>query len=79
MRINEIIFDENNGEIFVKLLGNKILVYDFYGKFKWCLSFDWEVLFIFDYDKDNLICYDMLDYYSKGEDRIKLYYIILLK
>lgn len=28
-RINEIILDENNGEIFVKSPGNKILVYDF--------------------------------------------------
>lgn len=30
-RINEIILDENNGEIFVKSPGNKILVYDLYG------------------------------------------------
>ena len=32
-RINEIILDESNGEIFVKSPGNKILVYDLYGKF----------------------------------------------
>ena len=42
-RINEIILDENNGEIFVKSPGNKILVYDLYGKFKRCLSLDREV------------------------------------
>ena len=54
-RINEIILDENNGEIFVKSPGNKILVYDLYGKFKRCLSLDREVSSIFDYDKDNLI------------------------
>jgi len=34
-------------------------VYDLYGKFKRCLSLDREVSSIFDYDKDNLICYDM--------------------
>ena len=39
-RINEIILDENNGEIFVKSPGNKILVYDLYGKFKGCLILD---------------------------------------
>ena len=78
-RINEIILDENNGEIFVKSPGNKILVYDLYGKFKRCLSLDREVSSIFDYDKDNLICYDMSDYHSKGEDRTKSYHIILSK
>lgn len=74
-RINEIILDENNGEIFVKSPGNKILVYDLYGKFKRCLSLDREVSSIFDYDKDNLICYDMSDYHSK--ERIEPNHTIL--
>ena len=78
-RINEIILDESNGEIFVKSPGNKILVYDLYGKFKRCLNLDWEVSSVFDYDKNNLICYDMSDYHSKGEDRTKSYHIILSK
>ena len=78
-RINQIILDESNGEIFVKSLGNKILVYDFYGKFKRCLNLDQEVSSLFDYDKDNLICYDMSDYHNKGKDRSKSYHIILSK
>ena len=69
-RINEIILDESNGEIFVKSPGNKIAIGDdLYGKFKRCLNLDWEVSSVFDYDKNNLICYDMSDYHNKGKDR----------
>lgn len=78
-RINQIILDENKGEIFVKSLGNKILVYDLYGKFKRCLNLDREVASIYDYDKDNLICYDMSDYYDKGKERSKSYHVIISK
>lgn len=78
-RINEIILDENNDEIFVKTMGNKILVYDLYGKFKRCLNPGREVSSIFDYDKDNLIGYDMSDYHNKGEERSKSYHIIISK
>lgn len=78
-RINEIILDENNGEIFVKSLGNKILVFDLYGKFKRCLNLGREVSSVFDYDKYNLICYDMSDYHSKGEERSKSYHVIISK
>ena len=78
-RINEIILDESNGEMFVKSLGNKILVYDLYGKFKRCLSLGREVSSVFDYDKDNLICYDMSDYHSKGKDRSKSYHVVISK
>ncbi len=78
-RMNEVILDEGNGEIFVKSQGNKILVYDPYGGFKRCLNLDREISSIFDYDKYNLICYDMSDYHSKGEDRSKSYHIIISK
>ena len=78
-RINEIILDESNGEMFVKSLGNKILVYDLYGKFKRCLNLGCEVSSVFDYDKDNLICYDMSDYHSKGKDRSKSYHVVISK
>jgi 6-bladed beta-propeller len=77
--INEIILDESNGEIFVKSPGNKILVYDLYGNFKRCLNLDREVSSVFDYDKDNLICYDMSDYHSKGKNRSKSYHVIISK
>ena len=78
-RINEIILDESNGEIFVKSLENKILVYDLYGKFKRCLNLGQEVSSIYDYDKYNLICYDMSDYHSKGENRSKSYHVLISK
>lgn len=78
-RINKIILDESNGEIFVKTLGNKILVYDLNGSFKRCLNLDREISSMFDYDKDNLICYDMSDYHNKGKDRSKSYHIIISK
>ena len=78
-RINEIILDESNDEIFVKSPGNKILVYDLYGKFKRCLNLDWEVSSVFDYDKNNLICYDMSDYHNQGKDRSTAYHVILSK
>ena len=78
-RMNDVILDESNGEIFVKSQGNKILVYDLYGGFKRCLNLGREVSSVFDYDKNNLICYDMSDYHSKGKDRSKSYHIIISK
>ena len=78
-RINDMILDESNGEIFVESPGNKILVYDLYGRFKRALNLDREVSSVFDYDKHNLICYDMSDYHSKGEDRSKSYHVIISK
>ena len=78
-RINELILDESNEELFVKSPGNKILVYDLHGKFKRCLKLDREVSSVFDYDKNNLICYDMTDYHSKGKARSKSYHVLLSK
>ncbi|MDR0431110.1 MAG: 6-bladed beta-propeller [Tannerellaceae bacterium] len=78
-RANGIILDEANGELFVKSPANKILVYDIYGNFKRCLNFSRELSSVFDYDKDNLICYDMSDYYNKGKDRSKSYHVIISK
>lgn len=78
-RINGVILDESNGEIFVMSPGNKIVVYDLSGSFKRCLNLDREVSSVFDYDKNNLICYDMSDYYNKGKDRSKSYHLIISK
>lgn len=77
--INGIILDESNDEIFVMSPGNKILVYDLYGEFKRCLNFDREISSVFDYDKSNLIGYDMSDYHNKGKDRNKSYHVIISK
>ena len=78
-RINQMILDENKGEIFVKSLGNKILVYDLYGNFKRCLNLDRDISSIYEYDKDNLIGYDMSDYHNKGKDRSRSYHVIISK
>ena len=77
--INGIILDESNDEIFVMSPGNKILVYDLYGEFKRCLNLDREVSSVFDYDKSDLIGYDMSDYHNKGKDRGKSYHVIISK
>lgn len=78
-RINGMILDESNSEIFVISMGNKILVYDLYGQFKRCLNLDREMSSVFDYDKSNLIGYDMSDYHNKGKDRSKSYHVIISK
>lgn len=78
-RINEVILDESNREIFVMSEGNRILVYDLYGGFKRSLNIDREVSSMYDYDKNNLISYDMSDYHSKGKDRSKSYHLIISK
>jgi len=70
------VFDETNGEMFVKS-SKKMLIYDLDGYFK--RSFLSSHTDIFDYDKDNLIGYDMSDYYKRGEDRKKAYHVILSK
>lgn len=64
---------------FVTSPGNKILVYDLDGKFKRCLNLDQDVASVFDYDKSNLIGYDMSDYHNKGKDRSKAYHLIISK
>ena len=72
-----IILDEANGEMFVKSTGDKILVYDLYGKFK--RSFISSHVDMFEYNNDNLFCYDMSDYYNIGEERKKAYHVIISK
>ena len=59
IRVYSIMLDEDNGEMFVTGQ-NKVSVYDLYGKFK--RSFQSReggaYLYHFNYDKDNMICYD---------------------
>lgn len=66
------VLDEDNEEIFVNS-SKKILVYDLYGNFK--RSFNTvggaDYMDIFNYDKNNLICYDMTVYYRDGEERTR--------
>lgn len=73
--IVNIVLDEDNEEIFVNS-SKKILVYDLFGNFK--RSFNTaggaEYMDLFNYDKDNLICYDMTVYYRDGEEKDKEFY-----
>ena len=79
--INGIVLDEDNGEMFVNSASmKKIFVYDLQGNFK--RSFNHaegaEYLEVYDYDKDNLICYDMSLYYKDGEKRENKFYHALI-
>lgn len=81
--INEVVLDEEKDEIFVNSSSiKKIMVYDTFGNFKRSLKHkdDAQYLSIFDYDKDNLICYDMSVYYKGGENRgSQSYHMIISK
>ncbi|MDR1200652.1 MAG: 6-bladed beta-propeller [Tannerellaceae bacterium] len=75
--INGIVLDEDNNEIFVNCSPTKkIFVYDLSGNFKRSFSHTEgaEYLDVFDYDKDNLIRYDMSIYYKEGESKDKQFY-----
>ena len=79
--INGIVLDEDNGEMFVNSASmKKIFVYDLQGNFK--RSFNHaegaDYLEVYDYDKDNLICYDMSLYYKDGEKRENKFYHALI-
>jgi hypothetical protein len=60
----DITLDEDNGEMFVNdIFARKIVVYDLYGKFKRTIKYkenkkDQFYTDMFNYDRDNLICYD---------------------
>ena len=64
VRIFNIALDEDNGEIFVNdIYGDKIVVYDLFGKFKRNFKHKQgggsvSYTEVFNYDKRNLICYD---------------------
>lgn len=67
-----IVLDEDSDEIFVNCVQtNKIYVYDLFGNFKRSFKYadTLQSLDIFNYDKDNLICYDSSLYYKVGENR----------
>ena len=70
--INSIVLDEDRDEMFVNSISmKKIFVYDLQGNFK--RSFNHtegaEYMEVYNYDKDNLIRYDMSVYYKEGEKR----------
>lgn len=70
--LTDIVLDEQNNELFVNcLISKKILVYDLSGNFKRSFSHaeDTRYVDVFNYDTDNLICYNELTLYKDGENR----------
>jgi hypothetical protein len=65
--IFNITIDEDNGEMFVNdIFSKKIVVYDLYGNFERSLKHkegigSFGYTYIFNYDRDNLICYDHIN------------------
>ncbi|MDR0995666.1 MAG: 6-bladed beta-propeller [Tannerella sp.] len=79
--IGNIILDEANGEMFVNdVVAKKVLVYDLLGNFKRSFHHpgDTELSYMFNYDKDNLICYDTSQYFKAGEQRGKRSYHLII-
>ncbi len=81
--ISGIALDEDNSEIFVNSTGKKILVYDLSGNFKRSLAYPEDTSYsdMFNYDNDNLICYNASGIYRrKGEDRDgQSYHLVISK
>lgn len=70
--INGIVLDEDNNEMLVNCgQAKKICVYDLEGNFKRSFTHTegTEYLYIANYDKDHLMCYDISLYYKDGESR----------
>ncbi|MBN2635718.1 MAG: 6-bladed beta-propeller [Prolixibacteraceae bacterium] len=70
--LTDIVLDEQNNELFVNcLISKKILVYDLFGNFKRSFNHaeDTRYVNVFNYDNDNLICYNELTLYKDGENR----------
>ena len=75
--INGIVLDEENEEMFVNCTPmKKILVYDLFGNFKRSFKHTEgsEYLEVVNYDKDNLLRYDMSVYYKDGRKNDSEFY-----
>jgi len=81
--LTDIVLDEQNNELFVNcLISKKILVYDLFGNFKRSFNHaeDTRYVNVFNYDTDNLICYNELTLYKDGENRgSEPYHMIISK
>ena len=72
VHLSDIVLDEENNELFVNcLISKKILVHDLFGNFKRSFKHaeDTRYVNVFNYDADNLICYNELTLYKDGENR----------
>jgi hypothetical protein len=81
--LTDIVLDEQNNELFVNcIMSKKILVYDLFGNFKRSFNHaeDTRYVNVFNYDTDNLICYNELTLYKDGENRgSEPYHLIVSK
>jgi hypothetical protein len=81
--LTDIVLDEQNNELFVNcLISKKIFVYDLFGNFKRSFNHaeDTRYVDVFNYDTDNLICYNELTLYKDGENRgSELFHTIISK
>lgn len=78
---NKIVLDETKEEMIVNSSRTKkMFVYDLQGNFKRSFPHtqDAEYFEMFDYDEDNLICYDMSGSYKEVEKRDKAFYHALI-
>ena len=70
--LTDIVLDEENNELFINSFSTKkILVYDLFGNFKRSFNHaeDTRYTDVFNYDTDNLICYNELMIYKDGQNR----------
>lgn len=83
IHITDIVLEEENNEIFINCFSTKkILVYDLFGNFKRSFNHaeDTRYVNVFNYDTDNLICYNELMLYKDGENRgSESYHMIISK
>ncbi len=81
--IGGIVLDEDNNELFVNcVVTKKLFVYDLSGNFKRSLKYreDADYSDVFNFDANNLICYDASVYYKDGENRgNQSYHLVISK
>lgn len=81
--LTDIVLDEENNELIINCFSmKKIFVYDLFGNFKRSFNHaeDTRYVNVFNYDTDNLICYNELTLYKNGENRgSEPYHMIISK
>ncbi len=81
--LTDIVLDEENNELFINSFSTKkILVYDLFGNFKRSFNHTEDIRYtdVFNYDTNNLICYNEATLYKDGEKRgNESYHLIISK
>ncbi|MFW6327926.1 MAG: 6-bladed beta-propeller [Bacteroidota bacterium] len=83
IHVTDVVLEEENNELFVNCISTKkIFVYDLFGNFKRSFNHTEETRYmdVFNYDRDNLICYNELVNYKAGENReSELFHLVVSK